>query len=270
MAARAVDHDHVMSSLLPTIEALAAGNPQRRLELPLRLDLAPAARLFQQARQGRVTDKGKEAVGSKPTIAYARRPAPSTASEVAADAHGLPSFFIRSGGNGPSSSAAGLSSGGPSEELLYRAWTLVFIAGPRRRLEIAELTQSLTQFVYNSGEVRVSRQRIACRYFIKTSEILEWPAAKAYWSAHGITTTAEIDRCMSESDGVPFSFYSTDTVAHSVILGAVPASFQKERHGRDLVSFSLAIEDLQAGRELVSGGEDLPLGNADDGGVRAS
>ena len=69
---------------------------------------------------------------------------------------------------------------------------------------------------------------------------------------------------MSESNGVPFSFFSTDTVAHSVILGAVPASFQRERHGRNLVSFSLSIEDLQAGRELMSGGADLPLGDAED------
>ena len=69
---------------------------------------------------------------------------------------------------------------------------------------------------------------------------------------------------MSESDGISFSFYNADTVAHSVILGAVPASFERERHGRNLVSFSLTMEDLQAGRELVSGGTDLPLDDEEE------
>ena len=223
-----------------------------------------AARLFLKAQQGCVTDKAKEAVGSKPAVAYARRLAPSSTIE-AADAHGLPSFFgCSSSSAGPSARAAPSHRGAPREEVMYRPWTLIFIRGQCRRLEIAELTQSVTQFVYGDGEVRISRQRIACRYFVETSEILQWAAAKAYWAAHGITTAADIDRCMSERDGVPFSFFSTDTVAHSAILCAVPACFQRERHERNLVSFSLALEDLQDGRELMSGGADLPLDDAGD------
>ena len=41
--ARAAEHTHILASLRGTIAALAAGNPQRLLELPLQLDLAPAA-----------------------------------------------------------------------------------------------------------------------------------------------------------------------------------------------------------------------------------
>ena len=48
-------------------------------------------------------------------------------------------------------------------------------------------------------------------------------------------------------------------MAHSTILGAVPQAFQRKRHGRDLVSFSLSLEDLQMGRELMSGGAEMPL-----------
>ena len=43
MAAREAGHAHIMASLRSTIDALAAGNPQRRLELPLHFDLAPMA-----------------------------------------------------------------------------------------------------------------------------------------------------------------------------------------------------------------------------------
>ena len=83
--------------------------------------------------------------------------------------------------------------------------------------------------------------------------------ARSYWAAHGIATAADVDRCLRESDGVHFSFYGYDTVAHSTILGAVPQAFQRERHGRDLASFSLSLEDLQMGRELMSGGAEMPL-----------
>ena len=40
---RAAEYARILAALLPTVDALAAGNPQRQLDLPLRLDLAPAA-----------------------------------------------------------------------------------------------------------------------------------------------------------------------------------------------------------------------------------
>jgi hypothetical protein len=43
MDARAAEHARIVASLRSTLDVLAAGDPQRRLELPLRLDLAPAA-----------------------------------------------------------------------------------------------------------------------------------------------------------------------------------------------------------------------------------
>ena len=43
MEARAAEHARVVASLQSTIDALAAGNPQRRLEMPIRFDLAPMA-----------------------------------------------------------------------------------------------------------------------------------------------------------------------------------------------------------------------------------
>ena len=36
-------------------------------------------------------------------------------------------------------------------------------------------------------------------------------------------------------------------------------AFAKERHGRDLVGFALTNDDLEAARELVSGGQELSM-----------
>ena len=219
-----------------------------------------AASLFKKAAQGRVTDKAKEAVGSKPAVAYGRQPLPlASACDQASDTHGLASFFIRPGGEASSSGAAVSGANTATESILYLPHTVVFIVGVGRRLEIAELTEPLTQFTFTTGEVRVSRQRIACRYFIETRELLLWPPAKAYWAVHGISDTAAAEHRAGESDGAHFSFYSTDTVAHSAMLGAALSPFEKDWHGTQLVSLALTSEELEAAREQLSGGIDLPV-----------
>ena len=89
--------------------------------------------------------------------------------------------------------------------------TVVFIVGVGRRVFIAELTEPLTQFAFATGEVRVSRQRVACRYFVETCEIPVWPPAKAYWALHGICDSDAAERHAGESDGVHFSFSTQST-----------------------------------------------------------
>ena len=53
------------------------------------------------------------------------------------------------------------------------------------------------------------------------------------------------------------SFEQIDTVAHSVILGAVEGTFEKVRHDGKLVSFALHEEELETVRERLSAGAEL-------------
>lgn len=235
--------------------------------------LHAAAALFKKAPQTRVTDKAKETFGSKPAVAYGRRPIPdATAREAAADARGMASLFSTSGGaastSASGSAAATTSSDSIVEEVLYRRGAVVFIAGLRGRLYVAELTDSLTEFRYPDGTVRVSRQYLGCRYFVETNEIFAWPPAKVYWASHGITQAAEAERRATASDGAHYSFYGQpDTVAHSVILREANETFERCAYRSQLASFALTLEDLAEAREQLSGGADLPL---DDAAIEAS
>ena len=72
---------------------------------------------------------------------------------------------------------------------------------------------------------------------------------------------------LAESDGVHFSFYSIDTVAHSTILRAASSTFEKDCHRSQLAIFGLTTEELEAAREQMSGGAELPVD--DEQSVRA-
>jgi hypothetical protein len=238
-----------------------SGEHHSRLHLLFR-----AAALFKVAAQGRVTDKAKETVGSMPAISYSRRAMPVSVSAGAASADAsLDAFFL---GSRTAAGNVGIKGGSSAsqasvERVAYRAFTIVLIAGVGRRLEVAQLTEALTEFTSASGELRVSKQYLACRYFVETRDIFAWTLAAAYWRTHGLSDAPVAEERAAESDGTHFSFYSVSTVPHSTILGAVQG-FEMCHNSGQLVSFALSEEVLEVARERLSGGDDLPIDDEGD------
>ena len=219
-----------------------------------------AASLFKVAAQGRVTDKAKEIVGAKPAISYGRKALPVGMPDASLDGFFLGTRIGTGVAGGSSSSTPARAS---TERVAYRAFTIVLIAGVGRRLEVAQLTESLTEFMSAGGEVRVSKQYLACRYFVETREIFAWALAAAYWREHGLSAAAQAQERAAESDGTHFSFYSSNTVPHSTILRAVQG-FEMCHTSGQLVSFALSEDVLEAAREHLSGGDDLPIDDEGD------
>jgi len=214
--------------------------------------------LFKQARQGRVTDKGKKKVGSKPAAAYA--PAlvpPATAIQLAADAVGLGSL-APSGSSGASSSHMATAS---ETVVVYRAMSLVFVRGTGNRLFVAQLLDPLIHTTLSSGVVQVNLQYLRGTYFVPTSDIPSWPIAMAFWKNHGIANQAAADDRAAQSDGVHYSVYGRNAVslAHSTIISAIDRPSEKSYLWMNLASFAIDEQELVSARELMSGGPAQPM-----------
>ena len=204
-----------------------------------------------QAKAERVTNKAKERSATLPAFTYEKPVPPPTVREMAQDVREL-----ASSASGPSARVAA-----PTEQMveLYRPGAVVYILGLRGRLEVAQLTEGLVQTTMASGEVRVSLQRVSCRYFVPTEEIMEWPSATQYWAAHRITSRADASARAEQSDGSHFSFFGKDKVTHSTIKGEFTSVTERATHHSKLVSFAVDGEELEAVCDELSGGAELPL-----------
>ena len=186
--------------------------------------LHAAAALLPHARQGRVTDKGKEQPGSLPSLTYGPvavpRPTAREAVQLSvvdmSSSHSVETAEIA----GSSSSAAGTSSSTRSQHVLYRSGDVVYTCGPTTGgLWVAQLGSAIIKQTIQDGRRRKNSfnvDRVHCRYFVQTSELGTYPHAMAWWSERGaalrITSEAGAQERASSSSGVHFSFEKRDRV----------------------------------------------------------
>lgn len=153
------------------------------------------ARLFQQVRQQRVTDKAKEKVAARPSISYA--PAAISISEPP-ELEGLDEHRSGSEGNSTVSEVC--------LDVLYRAGDIVGVSGGRAGLWFAQIEENLVrQTTSATGRrretVKYNTERPKVRYFVRTCELASWPLAAAYW---GPVAMEEAQAISTSSSGVHF------------------------------------------------------------------
>ena len=219
--------------------AMSIGKRSRQLKT-----LRAFAAIFKQARQQRVTDKGKEKPGTQPAPFYAPRvqqAGPLTASEAGGE------------------SDAGKITGGTSlasEDVqpVYRSGDLVVVRPPNAPLWLAQLLEAVVE--EREGHFNTDRPR--CQYFVPTVELGAYLHALAWWQARGEALRLEDEEAAiaraGASNGVHFSFEKTDHVTRSTICGRLPATCLSEvvlfRH--DIVAFAISDTTLEEAREMVS------------------
>ena len=168
--------------------------------------------LFKQARQQRVTDRGKEKVGTRPAISY---------SPIAISVSEVPTLQSLDDHNACVRSATIVSE--TQIEVLYRAGDIVGVSGGRAGLWFAQLEENLTRTTTGSQHNVVTKyntDRPKVRYFVRTCELASWPLAAAYWGAAEVEGASALS---ASSTGVHFSFEKTDSVSCEAIYGAVPS-----------------------------------------------
>ena len=213
------------------------------------------ARLFQQARQQRVTDKGKERVGTRPSITYA--PAAISVLEV-------PTLQSLDDQN---STAQGASGGSEVQiDVLYRAGDIVGVSGGRSGLWFAQLEENLVRVTTPaSGRrrevVKYNNDRPKVRYFVRTCELATWPIAAAYWGEIEVRGAEEVSQL---SGGVHFSFEKQDSVSCEAIYSAI-SSFEHQRNAEGkLDRFAISPSDYQQLRAMVCDLGDSPVNECGD------
>ena len=160
------------------------------------------ARLFQQVKQQRVTDKAKEKVAAQPSIAYA--PVAISIPEPP-ELQGLDEHRCASQGNSTVSEV--------HLQVLYRAGDIVGVSGGRAGLWFAQMEENLVrQRIPASGRrmetVKYNTDRPKVRYFVRTCELASWPLAAIYW---GLAAVEEAHTLSESSNGVHFSFEKSDS-----------------------------------------------------------
>ena len=232
-----------------------------------------AAGLFKQVRQGRVTDKGKERVGSQPATTYAPGAVPPATAKEAA----RPSVIDL--GSSGHSSVAGSTSGGASSSVddliestvLYRSGDVVSVRPISGGMWIAQLKVAIVKNVTVTSGRRYTTfnlDRAPCRYFVPTMELGSYPHALKLWANFGpklrLVDEAAAEQCAQASSGVHFSFEKLDHVTCSTVCGKLDTVIDPTTHRGELVSFAIDEEMLQQAREWVSGRID-PDADGDDG-----
>ena len=232
--------------------------------------LHSTASLFKQARQGRVTDKGKERVGSKPATAYA----PAAVPLATADESTRPSAVDASGSRSGKGASAGSSSAGSSREassserVVYRTGEVVYIRPVSGGMWIAQLRAPIIEVTSVSAGRRslaFTASRVPCRYFVPTAELASYPHALTWWAGlgpqHQLRDAEAAERCAAASSGVHFSFEKLDRVACTTVCGKLNRVIEPKTYRTELVSFAIDEEMLQLARECASGS----LESDDDG-----
>jgi hypothetical protein len=166
------------------------GKAKRRKVLAV---LHKLAALFKQARQQRVTDRGREKQGTQPAPFYGPK---------------VPSSSAIADGDAPLSKSRPVtaSSFGRDVAPLYRSGDLVFVRPLRGVLWVAQLTEPVIET--SPGCFNVDRPK--CRYFVPTSELGAYPHALEWWQQRGqglrIDDEAAAITRAAQSSGVHFSF----------------------------------------------------------------
>jgi hypothetical protein len=233
------------------------------------------AALFKQARQQRVTDKGKEKPGTKPAPFYgprARASANESSEELLLEGRAEATTSTSTAGAGMSAAGAGTSAAGAgtsaagtgssaagagAERLapVYRHGDVVIVRPLRSQFWLAQLLEPIIEV--SPGRFNVDRPR--CRYFVPTAELAAYTHAIKWWQGRGaqlrLADEAAAIARSSESDGVHFSFEQTDHVTRSTICGRLEPSCLSERlfFNHELISFAISEHEFELARELVSG-----------------
>ena len=245
--------------------------------------------MYPQVRQGKVTDRKKEAIGAKPTRTWDPRSLP---------AHGDDSSS--SDDDGPWSGRAAR----PARiKLLFRAGQLLLIK-PARGENDVWLALLLENVMERPGRQRraYNQDRPRVLYFVRSCELDTWPAASKFWartkaSTDGLdydTVDAAVQRRLQTlavadahatadcSDGVHFSYAgSEDRVSIEAVYGTVDRSFERETVILEgvprLVRFAIsaAAMELAIGRVKergapapVDSSEDEPSSSSGDEGAQ--
>ena len=218
---------------------------QRRLKV-----LHALAALFKQARQQRVTDKGKEKSGTQPAPAYG----PKAVSTKPADGQ-LSDLLTASDPRAQQrGSCEGSGEGLGGVRVVYRSGDIVVVKPLRAALWIAQLQEALIQDSHGGFNL----DRLRCRYFVLTAELGAYPHALTWWHARGEQLRLEDEAAAlvraAASDAVHFSFEKLDHVTRSTICGSLSTSCLTEalyfRH--ELISFAISEETMVQAREIVS------------------
>jgi hypothetical protein len=240
--------------------------------------LHECAGLFKQARQQRVTAKGRERSGSLPARSYETYIDASTAvSPVLAAgtvAHGRASgSSVRSGRAGRRSSRsshnqqgsvvdeASSAHTGEACEVLYRAGELIYVRPVSGGMWVAQLLEPIIKTSGGANGVRFNADRIKVRYFVPTADLGSYLHAMAFWRegkggvARMLEDEAAAEHRSCESSGVHFSFEKLDKVTRTTVRGRFSVVLEEARHRGDLVSFTLSEEVLAEARAATSGGE---------------
>ena len=214
------------------------------------------AALFKQARQGRVTDKGKERVGSAPASTYA----PPAMLLGATTAH--PTLVDVSAEAGAAASAASSSAATEEHEVvLFRSSDVVSVHSVTGVMWIAQLKQPIIMQVEPSASgqrlVTFASDRVDCRYFVPTAELYspDLQHAATWWRERsGAQKLADEDAALvraAASDGIHFSFEKVDRVTCSTVCSMLSTAEACLYRGQ-LVSFAVAEEALEVARERIS------------------
>jgi hypothetical protein len=201
--------------------------------------------LFKQARQQRVTDKGKEKPGTQPAPHYGPHALQSTPDAQPADL-----LTVHNAEH-----ATGASSLSEDATPRYRSGDIVVVRPLRSQLWIAQLCEPVIET--SPGCFNVDRPR--CRYFVLTAELAAYPHAAEWWAARTAPLCLRDEEAAllraASSNGVHFSFEKLDHVTRSTICGTLPAGCLSEQHyhRHELVTFAITDEMLAQAREMVSG-----------------
>ena len=225
------------------------------------------ASLFKQARQGRVTDKGKERVGAMPASTYA----PPALLSAPAAARGGPFTTNVSGGHSlqaegdPMMQLGATMQPGATEEVLFRAGDIVSVRSVTGEMWVAQLKQPI---IIRSPSVApngtrlgtFASARVACRYFVQTAALftIGLEHAAAYWKGlHGalgerlkLTDEASALARADASEGIHYSFEKPDHVTCSTVHERL-LTFDVATYRGELVSFSIAEASVEAAREHI-------------------
>ena len=231
--------------------------------------LHTVASLYKQSRQGRVTDKGKERVGSQPAAAYAPKAVPSATAE---DATRLNAMDASSSRGDRVAREASASSIGSSEQEVYRTGDAVFVKPISGGLWVAQLSAPIikvTECVDGKSRTFFNTDRVACRYFVPTMELDSFPHALAWWQERG-TSLRLADQAAAEEraqacSGVHYSFEKCDRVTCSAVHSRIELLVDRVTYRNEMISFGVDEEVLQSARAQVSGASEL----ADDEAAEA-
>jgi hypothetical protein len=207
----------------PKPKIMEAEQRQRRLCV-----LRELAAYFQQARQGRVTDKGKERVGTLPAPNYG----PQAVVHPVGSA--FVGFFDATAEEGATqcdeAGASATKADAPTEHVLCRANDVGYVRPVTGGIWVALFKAPLvvsTSVVDGVTHTSYNTDRLPCRYFVPTDEL--WSRglehAQHWWSkpeqsaALRLASREDALARAAQSSGVHFSFEKTDQVTASTICG---------------------------------------------------